>query len=263
MKIPLLSRRQLLTSSFMGAAGLLASKSAAAALGRACGLTPTQATGPFPPTPEQLAQQSDQDWDLTRVTGKAERAKGQVIEILGQVQNENCNPIPNATIEVWQACTSGKYNHPNDDSATWQDPNFQYFGWAKTDAKGCYRLKTVIPGHYSNDPLPKDDPEHWERTPHIHFRVWVAGHFELVTQMYFEPSTFDYDPTLTPEYIEKLNFLDRLLRPVPAGEKDRIVIPFLSGAARDGLIAKYGVPKSSVDPDAKAGEFTLVVTRAK
>ena len=120
MKLPSLTRRELLKNSFAGVAGLVASKTAIGALGEACGLTPVQDTGPFPPTPDQLSQQQDQDWDLTLMKGHTQAASGQIVEILGQVRGEACQGIPNATLEVWQACTSGKYNHPADQSITWK-----------------------------------------------------------------------------------------------------------------------------------------------
>jgi protocatechuate 3,4-dioxygenase beta subunit len=60
--------------------------------------TPDQILGPFYPLSEL-----PQNPDLTRVSGRAGRAEGQVLNVIGRVLNLAGEPVRNAKIEVWQA----------------------------------------------------------------------------------------------------------------------------------------------------------------
>ena len=140
-----------------------------------CDVTPRQTKGPFYPVVNQL----DKDIDLTSVAGQAGTATGEIVWINGIVRDTNCNPVADTLVEIWQACASGRYNHPNDPNVEAPlDPNFQYWGRAVTDVNGFYRFKTILPGAYPAD-------VGWMRPPHIHFRVLKRGYHELITQMYF------------------------------------------------------------------------------
>jgi protocatechuate 3,4-dioxygenase beta subunit len=229
-----LSRRQLLRNSFLfsgGAAGMLAGRKGFGQILTACGLTPPQEIGPF--FPEK--QKPDEDTDLTQVAGHTKRAIGQVIFLSGRVQDENCNPISSAEVEIWQADWKGRYDHSGDsdpDPNRPFDPDFQYWGISTSDRAGRYSFKTIIPGHY-----PAGDG--WVRPPHIHFKVTALGHHDLITQMYFAPEAFDFDPDVTPDFIERLNRLDKILHSeVPVGQEDRVTIAFKPTALESG--AKEG-----------------------
>ena len=129
--------------------------------------------GPFYP----LTKPADHDADLTRVRGRSARALGQVIEVAGRVFDVRGNPVPHATIEIWQANAAGRYFHPSDRNAAPLDPNFQGYAQIRTNADGRYRFVTVKPGAYPGG-------RRGMRTPHIHFQV--DGRFNrLVTQMFF------------------------------------------------------------------------------
>jgi protocatechuate 3,4-dioxygenase, beta subunit len=194
-------------------AGLLA---AAATLGgRAFGAaTPAQVEGPFYP----VRDQPDKDADLTRVEGHAERAAGEVIEVSGQVSDEQGRPVAGALVDVWQANAHGRYAHEADPNPAPLDPNFQ--GWAqlRTDAEGRYRFRTIVPGAYPAE-------AGWTRPPHIHFKVARRGYHELTTQMYFAG--------------HPLNEADRLLRAVPEAERSRLLVAF-DAAPGDGAGAGRG-----------------------
>lgn len=136
--------------------------------------TPTDAQGPFYP----ITPQKDKDADLTHVKGKNGIAKGQVIEIYGQVLDQDLNPIEDVTIDLWQANSFGKYHHPHDDSEAPIDENFQSWAILQSGKHGKFRFKTVMPGAY---PLHSSD----QRTPHIHFKVTKYGYESLLTQLYF------------------------------------------------------------------------------
>ena len=166
-----------------------------------CELTPRESSGPFYPLNYPL----DQDNDLTYLKDKSQKAKGEIIYIKGIIKGENCEPISNANIEIWQACATGRYNHSEDRNPAELDPNFQYWGKAITNEKGEYGFKTIKPGSYPASFF-------WTRPPHIHFTVRSPKHEELTTQMYFSS--------------ESLNSKDRLLRSHSKEEQEKCIITF-------------------------------------
>lgn len=128
--------------------------------------------GPFYP----MAHPTDSDVDLTWVKGRSARAAGQVIEISGRVYDVKGNPLPGATLEVWQANAAGRYDHPSDPATAALDPNFQGYATLQTDAKGDWRIITIKPAGY--------DSPIGHRPPHIHFDLRSAK-TRNVAQMYF------------------------------------------------------------------------------
>lgn len=196
------SRRQWLKST-LSLGGVVAGavvSSSAQAFTDACLITPPQTEGPFYP----IKDQADKDNDLTAVKGKTVKAKGEIVYISGQVLDEKCNPVPKALVEIWQACESGRYNHPGDPNTTAKlDPNFQYWGKALTDSEGRYEFKTIRPGAYPAS-------SSWWRPPHIHYKVTAFGFHGLTTQLYFAG--------------EALNDKDHILLGLEPAERERVVI---------------------------------------
>ena len=176
-----MNRRTLLKNSLFSGAALVGASQMAFAKGL-CELqkTPAQTEGPFYPVVDQV----DKDSDLVVVDGAKSSAAGEIILIEGVVQDQFCNPVRNALVEIWQACVTGKYNHPSDENPAQLDPNFQYWGKAVTNAEGFYRFRTIIPGAYPAD-------KNWIRPPHIHFKISRRGYVELITQLYFENEKFN------------------------------------------------------------------------
>ena len=142
--------------------------------------TPRDAEGPYYP----ITPQKDKDADLTKVDGKNGTAKGEIIEIFGQVLDQDLKPIENVTIDLWQANSFGKYHHPHDDSAAPIDENFQAWAILQSGTEGNFRVKTVMPGAY-----PLNSPN--QRTPHIHLKVSKLGYHSLLTQLYFPDQTLN------------------------------------------------------------------------
>ncbi len=162
-------RRSFIKNALAGSlTGLLVTNSYAKAL------TPKEVEGPFYP----ITPQKDKDADLTKVKGKMGTAKGQIIDIFGQVLDQNANPIENVTIDLWQANSFGKYHHPHDHSTAPIDENFQAWAILQSGKEGRFKLKTVMPGAY---PLGSED----QRTPHIHLKIGKNGYAPLLTQLYF------------------------------------------------------------------------------
>lgn len=163
--------------------------------------TPAQTSGPFYPGERNFGLDSD----LTRVPGSSTQAKGQVVYVKGRILDHNCRPIEGANVEIWQACASGKYNSPKDPNPAKLDPNFKYWAETFTNKNGEYMFKTIIPGAYPAD-------HHWDRPPHIHFKISKLGYKELTTQMYFKG--------------EPLNDLDLIILDLPAPERDSVIVDF-------------------------------------
>lgn len=171
----LISRRRTLTvlsaSALVACAARVEGEEAAA--GAPLMLTPSETEGPFYPTVI-----NERDADLTRLAGRSERAAGQVIEVRGRVLNRAGQPISGARVELWQANTAGRYDHPLDAANPAPiDPNFQGFAAIQTAADGTFSATTIKPGGYMVD---RQGP----RTPHIHWRIEGDGR-RLTTQSYF------------------------------------------------------------------------------
>lgn len=181
--------------------------------------TPSQILGPFYP----VAKPTDQDADLTMIAGKAGRAAGQVIHIMGQLTNRHGQPLPGARIEILQANTHGRYTHPSDRNPARLDRNFEGYAVLTTDAEGHYRFKTIKPGAYPEDSGAM-------RAPHIHFDVTGKVN-RLVTQMFFAG--------------EPLNDDDRFLR--TAGEN------------RSRLIVSLRPPSTEFEPNSLMGVWDIAL----
>jgi len=209
------SRRSLLAATgAWGVASVLGSVAAAAQSRR----TPAQTSGPFYPLEKPL----DADADLTTVKGRAGRAAGQVVLVMGRVLDVTGKPVAGARIEIWQANTYGRYTHPDDDNNAPLDPNFEGYANLVADEEGRYRFKTIKPGAYPAGG--------GMRPPHVHFGVSGKSN-RLVTQMYF---------------------------PGEARNADDPVI----ANARDGqnlLIAAVGPPGAGLEPDSWLARWDIVL----
>lgn len=220
-----LSRRSLLGLGIGATVGAVTRRLLGPFSSDECEVTPPQVEGPFYP----IRDRADEDADLTFVEGRSETAEGQVIYVEGQVTDEACEPVEGALVEIWQANKWGRYDHKEDPNPAPEDPNFQGWGHAVTDAEGRYRFKTVKPG-----PYPVGDGR--MRTPHIHFKVAKRGFHGLTTQMYFEG--------------EELNDEDFLLMDLPPDRKDEVVI-----AAEE--------PPEEAEPDSELYTFDIGLRRVQ
>lgn len=116
------------------------------------GLTPTQTEGPYytPDTPER---------NSLLEAGMA----GTRLVLAGYVLDQNCQPLPNAWLDFWQADSAGNYDNSG----------YTLRGHQYTDPQGRYHLETVVPGEYPG------------RTEHIHVKVQAEGGAEVTSQLYF------------------------------------------------------------------------------
>ena len=199
-----INRRQILKNSILGGVAGLAGVAGMAQAQAICKngmLTPAQTEGPFYP----VKLQADLDADLTLLKGQTERARGEIVDLWVLVQNEECQAIPDALVDLWQACATGKYDNPKDPNPAEVDPFFQYWAKVRTDSAGIAKIRTIKPGAY---PAGED----WIRPPHIHFKISAEGYAELTTQMYFSG--------------EALNRKDSILNELKPADREKLIVKF-------------------------------------
>lgn len=129
-------------------------------------MTPEQTEGPFF-TP-----------DSPRRTSLRERGvAGIPLLLTGTVLATDCQPIPGALLDFWQADGEGVYDLEG----------FRLRGHQFADRAGRFRLGTVVPGLYPG------------RTRHIHVKAQPRGGDVLTTQLYFPgEASNDADPIFDP-----------------------------------------------------------------
>ena len=105
---------------------------------------------------------------------------GQPIRISGRVFDQDCNPLPGAKVDFWQADAAGVYDNTG----------YILRGYVVTGADGAYTLDTVEPGVYPGRP------------PHVHVKVFAPDGRELLTtQMYFAGSETSRDVQTAPDLL--------------------------------------------------------------
>ncbi len=163
----------------------------------AYGQTPSQTVGPY---------------FTMRLSGEGENVLttpetvGRRIRIEGRVLDGDRRHIEDALIELWQADSAGRYNHPADDRTDVPgDPAFIGFGRCASDFQtGAYSFLTIKPG-----PVPH--PEGGMQAPHLSLTIQARGML---------------DPTFTRVYFadeEAANATDPVLRSVPASRRSTLI----------------------------------------
>lgn len=128
--------------------------------GESCsGLTQSQTEGPYyiPDTPQ-------------RNSLFEEGMPGTRLILVGYVLDQNCQPLPNAWLDFWQADANGEYDNAG----------YRLRGHQFTDQQGRYYLETILPGLYSSRPI-----------EHIHVKVRPEGGQEITSQLYFPQQPVD------------------------------------------------------------------------
>jgi len=160
--------------------------------------TPSAILGPFYP----VIKPAEQDSDLSHLSGHRARAQGQVIHVAGRVLNSRGEPVRDARVELWQANTFGRYNHPSDANPAPLDPDFQGYGVQLTDRAGRYRY-------------PFDATR--TRAPHLHFQV-TGRSDECVTQLFFRGEPLNEQDFVLQGIPRNKSRLLADLQPAPSGE---------------------------------------------
>ncbi len=181
----LLSRREVV--AFLGATGvawlmagsLNPKRADAGRLEPSCVVRPEQTEGPY--FVDERLNRSDIRSDPT--DGRVKSGTPLALTLLvSRLDAENCQPLPNAQVDIWHCDAMGVYSDV-------RDPGFNTIGqkflrgYQITDARGEVRFITVYPGWYPG------------RTVHIHFKIRTAPmaqqSFEFTSQLYFDDELTD------------------------------------------------------------------------
>ena len=124
-----------------------------------CVLTPEQTEGPY------YIADSLMRSDIT------EGRDGTALQLRLKVQDaSSCDPVQDATVEVWHADAGGVYSGFGAGSG---ERTFLR-GGQKSDSDGNVVFETIYPGWYQG------------RTPHIHVKVHLGGQEVHTGQLYFD-----------------------------------------------------------------------------
>jgi protocatechuate 3,4-dioxygenase beta subunit len=117
--------------------------------------------------------------------------EGEVVLVEGCIKDTDGNPIPGASIDIWQTAPNGLYSSQDEE----QDIN-SFHGIFTADENGMYRFTTVKPCVYT---VPSDGPvgvlldatgRHPWRPSHIHYIVSAPGFKSLVTEVFPEDDPY-------------------------------------------------------------------------
>lgn len=159
--------------------------------------TPSQTVGPY---------------FTMRLTGEGQNilttpeSVGERIRIEGRVLDGDRKHIEDALVELWQADSSGRYDHPADDRTdTPLDPAFTGFGRCASDFHtGAYSFLTIKPG-----PVPH--PDGGLQAPHISLTIQARGMLDATfTRLYFADES-------------AANASDPVLQSVPADRRSTLI----------------------------------------
>lgn len=126
-------------------------------------LEPTPECGADEPTPAQTAGPFFKPDSPQRASLLEAGLGGTRLVVGGLVLSTTCKPIANALLDFWHTDDEGDYDLSG----------YRMRGHQFSDAAGCFRLETIVPGAYAG------------RTRHIHVRVQPPGGRILTTQLYF------------------------------------------------------------------------------
>lgn len=123
-----------------------------------------------------------------------QETQGERITLEGRVFDGSGSPIRDVLLEIWQANTHGRYNHPGDLQHNKPlDPAFRGWGRGCSDFEtGYYRFETIKPGAVCG----RDGRM---MAPHINMWIVARGiNLGLNTRMYFadEDAANQQDPVL-------------------------------------------------------------------
>ena len=144
--------------------------------------TPSQTVGPF----FKIELTTDEHC-VECVAGP--QAKGERVWITFRVLDGDGVPVDDAMLEIWQADSNGKYNHPDDLQPKAVDPGWFGFGRIATDDNGVCMLETIKPGRVGHNTL---------QAPHLLIAVYARGMLkQLYTRVYFAgDAALESDPIL-------------------------------------------------------------------
>ena len=165
--------------------------------------TPSQTVGPF----FQIELTTDEHC-VKSIAGL--KTKGERAWITFRVLDGEGAPVDDAMLEIWQADSTGKYNHPDDPRPGNPDEGWIGFGRLATGDDGTCVLETVKPGCVRYNTI---------QAPHLTIAIFARGMLkQLYTRVYFAG--------------EGANEEDPVLSLVPAQRRDTLMAKPDSGRPR-------------------------------
>lgn len=143
--------------------------------------------------------------------------KGESIRIEGRIFDGTGAILRDALVEIWQADSQGRFNHPADRQQGPRDESFRGWGRTGTDFEtGLWSFDTIKPGRITGS------SEREAMAPHISLWIVARGlNFGLATRLYFEDEA-------------KANAEDPVLQGIePPGRRQTLIA---RRQIRDGLI---------------------------
>ena len=105
------------------------------------------------------------------------KTKGERARITFRVLDGDGAPVDDAMLEIWQADSTGKYNHPDDPRPGIPDEGWTGFGRLPTGEGGSCVLETIKPGCVRYNRV---------QAPHLTLAVFARGMLkQLYTRVYF------------------------------------------------------------------------------
>ncbi len=129
-----------------------------------------------------------------RMDDGSEDEVGTVMFLEGQVFDSHGQPLPGATVDLWQANTRGTYS--------FFDPSQSEYNLRRriiTDAQGRYRARSIVPSGYGCDPQGPTQEcldqlgRHGQRPAHVHFFISAPGQRHLTTQINLSGEKYLWD----------------------------------------------------------------------
>ena len=148
--------------------------------------------------------------------------KGEDTWVTGRVLSTDGKPIPNATLDIWQAKADGVYD------VQLADSEFELRGRVKCNARGEYAFKTYKPKFYG---VPDDGPvgdmlramgRHPMRPAHMHAIVSAPGYQQVITHVFV-----DGDPYLDSDavFAVKDSLIGKFEKVESAAEAKKLGLP--------------------------------------
>ena len=156
--------------------------------------TPSQTVGPF-----FAIELTTDEHCVQCVAGP--QAQGKRVWIKFRVLDGDGVPVNDAMLEIWQADTNGRYNHPDDVQPKKLDPGWMGFGRIATGDDGSCELETIRPGLVAQGAA---------QAPHLTLAVFARGMLkQLYTRVYFAG--------------DAVNEEDPILRLVPPARRETLL----------------------------------------